>query len=1138
LFHRKCCACSLDGIAKFNSWELIRSLALLVAITLMMCSTNVALAVDPNKTINQYGLDGVAERFLAQVQPVFYDTTDGLKTSQASFPEAQPAGWRTVGGELWLAAKKGLVIIDPANIPNNDGVWNFTGASASFALEPHIYQTVWFYALCILLVITGAAGAQRLHTRALRARAAELSRVVAERTEELRKEIAQREQFEKRTQALSDLKQHLLDSRGLNDKLKSITDAIVEIFGADFARIWITRSADLCEKGCHHAEVLEGPNACTNRTRCLHLVASSGRYTCIDGEHRRVPLGCYKIGRVASGVEAAFITNDVTNDPAVHDREWARTLGLVSFAGYQLVSEQGEPIGVMALFRKSAIAPEEETFLRDLAATTSQVVKTGLSKEALRTSEESFRSLFENSVLGVYQTSPEGEVLLANPALCRMLGYESLEELGRRNLEGEGFHPSYPRRAFKKEVEEKGLIVGLEATWHRRDGTTIFVRESARAIRDISGKVLYYEGTVEDITERKRAEEELRESRQLLKLVLDSIPVRVFWKDRNSKYLGCNRPFAVDAGLSSPDVIIGKNDFEMPWLEQAELYRADDRLVIESGMPKLNYEEPQTTAEGLHIWLRTSKVPLIDATGQVRGVMGTYEDITERKRAEEALRKSEEKYRRYFEQNLAGYCVTSVEGKFLVCNPAFLAMFGLRSMGEAAEVKVDSLYPSREAREEFLDMLKRKKRVDLHEMELRRLDGSAIHVVENVVGVFDEQGQLTEIHRYMMDDTKRWKIEQQFIQAQKMEAVGSLTAGIAHDFNNMLAVIRGFSDLLLEQIGRDDSRHRSIEQIQKAGNRAAALTRQLLAFSRQQVLEPRVVDLNEIVSGSANLVSRVIGEDINLNVVLSPSPCAVKVDMTQIEQVIMNLAVNARDAMPNGGQLTIETKSVTLDEGYTARHHPMTPGTYAMLTVSDTGTGMDAATRARVFEPFFTTKERGKGTGLGLAAVYGIVKQSGGYIWVYSELGLGTTFKIYLPLSEKAARAEEVREPSSQSKLWTETILLVEDEPSVREVVHQMLTDVGYTVLEAGGPEEASKIVEMHEKPIALLLTDVVMPGANGRLLADELVALRPAMKVLYMSGYTDDIVIRQGGLQPGLAFIQKPFSRDGLTKKIRELLG
>jgi PAS domain S-box-containing protein len=746
-------------------------------------------------------------------------------------------------------------------------------------------------------------------------------------------------------------------------------------------------------------------------------------------------------------------------------------------------------------------------------------------------------SLLENALLGVYQTSPEGEVLLANPSLCRMLGYESLEELQQHNLEREGFHPSYPRVAFKKELEEKGFIAGLEAAWHGRDGTTIFVRESARAIRDSSGKVLYYEGTVEDITERKRAEEELRESRQLLKLVLDSIPVRVFWKDRDLKYLGCNRPFALDAGLPSPDAIIGKNDFQMGWAEQAELYRADDRLVIESGTPKLNYEEPQTTPEGLHIWLRTSKVPLVDATGQVQGVMGTYEDITERKRAEEALRKSEEKYRRYFEQNLAGYCVTNVEGKFLVCNPAFLAMFGFRSMDEVAEVDVNSIYPSREAREVFLDMLKTKKHVDLHEMELHRQDGSAIHIVQNAVGVFDEQGRLTEIHSYLMDDTKRWKIEQQFIQAQKMEAVGRLTAGIAHDFNNMLAVINGYSELLLEQVGREDSRHRSIEKIQMAGNRAAALTRQLLAFSRQQVLEPRVVDLNKIVSGSANLVSRVIGEEINLNVVLSPLPCAVKVDLTQIEQVIMNLAVNARDAMANGGQLTIETKSVMLDEENAAQHHPMTPGAYAMLTVSDTGTGMDAATRARIFEPFFTTKELGKGTGLGLATVYGIVKQSGGHIWVDSELGLGTSFKVYLPLLEKAAGAEEVRESSSQAKLWTETILLVEDEPSVREVVREMLTDVGYTVLEAGGPEEAGKILEMQEKTIALLLTDVVMPGASGRLLADELVALQPAMKVLYMSGYTDDMAIRRGRLQPRLAFIQKPFSRNALTKKIRELL-
>ena len=1020
---------------------------------------------------------------------------------------------------------------------NNDGVWNLAGASVGLTLKPHFYQTAWFYALCILLVVFGSVGGQRLHTQALRVRALELSRVVAERTEKLEKEIVRREQSEKRTSAFSELKQRLLDSRGLNEKLESITDWIVEMFGADFARVWITRPADLCEKGCRHADVVDGPNVCTNRTRCLHLVASSGRYTRLDGEHRRVPLGCYKIGRVASGAVPAFMTNDVAHDPVVHNRDWARSLGLVSFAGYQLVSEQGEPVGVMALFRKWPLTQEEDTFLKVLAATTSQVVITGLSEEALRESEEKFKSLFENAVLGAYQTTPEGEILLANPALCRMFGYDSLGELRQSNMEQSGFHPSYAREAFRGEIEEKGFIVGLEAAWQRRDGTTIYVRESARAVRDSSGKVICYEGTVEDVTERKRAEENLRESRQLLKLVLDSIPVRVFWKDRTSQYLGSNRAFAIDGGLSSPDAITGKNDFELTWAEQAELYRADDRQVIESGKPKLNYEEPQTTPDGRKIWLRTSKVPLVDGSGQIRGVLGTYEDITERKRSEEALRKSEEKYRRYFEQNLAGYCVTTPEGRFLICNPAFLAMFGFRSMEEAAEVDVASVYPSRKDRDEFLGLLKAKKHVDLYEMELHRLDGTPIHIVQNAVGIFDEQDQLTEIHSYLLDDTKRWKIERQFMQAQKMEAVGRLTAGIAHDFNNMLAVINGFSDLLLEQIGAKDSRHRSVEQIRKAGERASALTRQLLAFSRQQVLEPKVTDLNEIVSGSASLISRVIGEDVKLNVVLSPSPCPVKVDMTQIEQVIMNLAVNARDAMPNGGQLTIETRRVTLDEEYAARHHPMTPGAYAMLTVSDTGTGMDTETRARIFEPFFTTKELGKGTGLGLATVYGIVRQSDGHIWVYSELGLGTTFKVYLPLFEKAAGAEEGEGSSPVTKSWTDTILVAEDDPSVREVIRQMLTEVGYTVLEAEGPEEARDIVESHKKPIALLLTDIVMPGSSGRLLADEVLALRSSMKILYMSGYTDDMVIRHGGLKPGMAFIQKPFSREALTKKIRELL-
>ncbi len=748
----------------------------------------------------------------------------------------------------------------------------------------------------------------------------------------------------------------------------------------------------------------------------------------------------------------------------------------------------------------------------------------------MREHEQHLRAVLESALDGFYVVDTQGRLVEVNDAYCVMSGYTREELLRMRVADLESAESERDVVAHMQRIIRQGTD-RFESCHRRKDGQIINIETSVKFLDSDGGQFFC---SLRDITEKKRAEQALRESEEHFRLLVEGAPVGIAIQvDAIYRYV--NPAALAMFGAETADQIVGHAVAER--IHPHDRSAVDDRIrILKEGRSTVPVLEEQLFRLDGTVFDAEVNAKRFIFEGQ-EGSIVFFRDITDRKRAEEALRKSEEKYRRYFEQNLAGYCVTNVDGEFLVCNPAFLAMFGFRSMDEAAQVNVSSVYPSREARAVFLDMLKTKKHIDLHEMVLRRQDGSAIHIVQNAVGVFDEQGRLTEIHSYLMDDTKRWKIEQQFIQAQKMEAVGRLTAGIAHDFNNMLAVINGYSELLLEQIKREDSRYRSVEKIQMAGNRAAALTHQLLAFSRQQVLEPKVVDLNKIVSGSANLFSRVIGEDINLNVVLSPSPCAVKVDLTQIEQVIMNLAVNARDAMADGGQLTIETKSVTLDEENAAQHHPMTPGAYAMLTVSDTGTGMDAATRAHIFEPFFTTKELGKGTGLGLATVYGIVKQSGGYIWVYTELGRGTTFEVYLPLLKNAAGAEEVCEPSSQAEFWTETILLVEDDRSVREVIREMLTDVGYTVLEAGGSQEASKILEMQEKLVALLLTDVVMPGASGRLLADELVALQPAMKVLYMSGYTNDMFIRHGGLWPGWAFIQKPFSRNALTKKIRELL-
>jgi CheY-like chemotaxis protein len=370
-----------------------------------------------------------------------------------------------------------------------------------------------------------------------------------------------------------------------------------------------------------------------------------------------------------------------------------------------------------------------------------------------------------------------------------------------------------------------------------------------------------------------------------------------------------------------------------------------------------------------------------------------------------------------------------------------------------------------------------------------------------------------------------------------MEAVGQLAGGVAHDFNNLLTIISGYSDLLLQQLPPGDPSREMVEEIYRAGERSAALTRQLLAFSRKQVTAPKVLDLNAVVADAEKMLRRVIGEDVHLETALQPQLGHVKADPGQLEQVLMNLAINARDAMPRGGRLLIGTLNVELGEGYTHGHAGVAPGAYVLLAVSDTGCGMTEEVKARIFEPFYTTKERGHGTGLGLAVVHGIVKEAGGHVEVYSEPGLGSSFKVYLPRADQPAWSGHTLSSHLPPPGGTETILLVEDEDAVRALTRHALVGCGYTVLEGSGGEEALRIASQHDRPIDLLVTDVIMPGLGGRRLAERVLAVHPEAKVLYLSGYTDDAVVRHGILHDEVKFLQKPFSLLGLAMKVRAVL-
>ena len=418
-----------------------------------------------------------------------------------------------------------------------------------------------------------------------------------------------------------------------------------------------------------------------------------------------------------------------------------------------------------------------------------------------------------------------------------------------------------------------------------------------------------------------------------------------------------------------------------------------------------------------------------------------------------------------------------------------------------------------------------------------RKDGMVVPVEYVSTPIRDERGKVAGAVVVFRDITERRRLETMVQQSQKMEAVGRLAGGVAHDFNNILGVITGYGELMRRQIEAEHPARPRLEQVLKAAERAAGLTRQLLAFSRRQVIQPRILDLSALVTDLDKMLHRVIGEDVELELRRVPDLGAVKADSTQLEQVVLNLVVNARDAMPKGGHLTIETANVDFDEAYAAAHPPATAGRFVMLSVSDSGIGMDAETQRRIFEPFFTTKAPGEGTGLGLATVYGVVKQNGGFIWVYSEPGRGTSFKVYLPRVDERPDALGAERGPAPVPGGRETILLVEDTEGLREVIGEVLAEGGYTLIQASHGEEALAVARRHEGPIHLLLTDLVMPKLGGADLAGELASLRPEMRVLYMSGYTEGAISRQGVLREGSVLLEKPFTNDRLATAVREAL-
>jgi two-component system cell cycle sensor histidine kinase/response regulator CckA len=618
---------------------------------------------------------------------------------------------------------------------------------------------------------------------------------------------------------------------------------------------------------------------------------------------------------------------------------------------------------------------------------------------------------------------------------------------------------------------------------------------------------------------------ELKSAEHRYRLLFERSLAGVIRTTPDGKILDCNDACARIFGYASREELIASpitNRCVHP--EDQEVFLT--KLKREKSLT--NYEHCLRRKDGSPVWLLGS-AHLVDGKDGAPAVNEeTLIDITTRKKAEEIFRTA-------FNANPEPITIATIsEGRYIDVNESFLRVTGYQREEVIGRTSLELKFWERpEDRNRLVEILWEQGSVRDLEITYRTKSGEERIALDSAEAI--EIAGEECIIAILRDITEQKSLEKQLRQTQKMEAIGQLTGGIAHDFNNLLGVIIGYSEILEQRLPPADPLRRECGQIKKAGQSAASLTRQLLAFSRQQVLEPRVLDLNAIVLNVEKMLRRLIGEHIDLRTTLDPALGSIKADQSQIEQVIMNLAVNARDAMPQGGKLMIETANVNLDEDYARLHPPQLPGAYVLLSVADTGMGMDRETQNHIFEPFFTTKEVGKGTGLGLSTVYGVVRQSGGHIWVYSEPGQGTTFKIYLPQAGKAARGEKSGTRLTDPLRGAQTILLVEDEDALRELTRNILENSGYTILEAERPDKAIEIALRHSGPIHLLLTDMVMPGMNGRALALNLAPIRPEMKVVYMSGYT-------GFTNPELSdseinLLPKPYTRDALLRKLQEAL-
>ena len=759
------------------------------------------------------------------------------------------------------------------------------------------------------------------------------------------------------------------------------------------------------------------------------------------------------------------------------------------------------------------------------------------SEELLKESEERFRRLFETANDGILLLEKnELKIRYANPAITAMLDYPIAECIGK-DLKDIGFTQNMGT--------SKGLMQVLD--W---DGIKHYKNSP---VKKKTGQVVYtdiyfvdktnlIQCNIRNITERKRIEQELLDSEERYRLLTQNSQTGIYIHVGGlMKFV--NHRFSEMLGYS-PKELVGRQYWDFVHPEDREMVKNFSMARARGEKVPLEYEFRHLRKDGKTLWVHNLST-IIQYQGQTAN-MGNLAQIDDRKQAETALRKSEALFRRMFNQAPIGAATVSLDYRFLMVNEALCGITGYSAEELTSWSISDITHPDDMEADVTQSQRLAAGEIEYYEMDKRYLhaDGSVVWLHKSVRLIRDEQGQalyflpmMENISERKRAEEEKAKIEAQFHQAQKMESVGRLAGGVAHDYNNMLSVIIGYAELALEKMAPSDPLHGDLQEIYAAAKRAAEITRQLLAFSRQQTIAPTVLDLNTTVEGLLKMLRHLIGENINLAWLPHPDLWPVKLDSSQLDQILANLCVNARDAITDVGKIIVETKNATLDEAFCTDDLGFVPGNFVMLAVSDDGCGMDRKNQERIFEPFFTTKEIGKGTGLGLATVYGIVKQNNGFINVYSEPGKGTTFMIYLPRYEGMITdgIEEKTTPIPKGK--GEWVLVVEDDPAVLKLADKILNGIGYTALTARTRGEAMDQATRHAHRILLLIVDVVMPEMNGRELANEILSICPNLKTLFMSGYTADVIAHHGVLEEGVNFIQKPFSKYGMASAVRKVL-